>query len=408
MPLSAPEQIPMQPFGFLIGLVIPLAILFGRYAVKRQRQVTLRHLQDMLAQTSDAPVSSVASFEYAFQKYDLHSGASGMRQPPGNRLFYLGTAAIFVVISSVGWALLLNHAVPGTDDQFRYLLGGIQTIPFEGIDKINQKKNYELETCAVIAFAFLGAYIWSIQYLIRRIANFDLTSMAFLRVTGNIIFACAIATVLRHAVGTFPIDRVKEGILLAAFLIGYFPSAGFDYVMRKLPQLVLKRNDPNVAATLRKIPIEIIDGIDSQIAFRLAEREINDVENLATQNSILLATETSYSLLQVIDWIAQAQLVLEAGVEAYRVLRGQGLRTIFALEVACANPDMEALALKALYPVGSPTNLAARIAAMKTNLHVQRLFEVHRMVDIDMSTAVSATSPDSVPDSKLKVVEADR
>ena len=75
-------------------------------------------------------------------------------------LFYISTAFIFILVSGSGMMWLISHANPGTPDQFRYALGGIQRLPIVAYDK----QNYELETGAVISFAFLGSYIWSIQY----------------------------------------------------------------------------------------------------------------------------------------------------------------------------------------------------------------------------------------------------
>jgi len=233
-------------------------------------------------------------------------------------LFYVFTAIIFMTVSAVGMIMLIGQANPGSQDRFRFVLSGIRTVPVETIEK----QNYELETVAVIAFAFLGAYIWSIQYLISRIANSDLSAMSFLRVTAQIILAGATAAVLRH---TLPLTKEHSGwegvMLLGAFVVGFFPNAGLDYLLQKVPQLRVKRLDPDSYSAFRAMPIDMIDGIDSQVSFRLAERSIVDVENLATENPILLCTETPYSLPQVIDWIAQAQLALEVGPKAYRQLR---------------------------------------------------------------------------------------
>ena len=105
--------------------------------------------------------------------------------------------------------------------------------------------------------------------------------MSFLRVTSQIILACATATVLRH---TLPLSKTlrdgKETMLLGAFVIGFFPNAGLDYLIQKLPQLRVKRLDPDAPGAYRAMPVDMIDGIDSQVGFRLAEREIVDVEIL--------------------------------------------------------------------------------------------------------------------------------
>ena len=184
-------------------------------------------------------------------------------------------------------------------------------------------------------------------------------------------------------------------------MIGFFPNAGFDYLIQKLPHLRVKRLDPDAANVFRAMPVDMIDGVDSQVAFRLAEREIVDVENLATENPILLCTETPYSLLQVVDWIAQAQLALEVGPKAYRKLRELGLRTIFALESSQGDPQIEAVTRKALYEDGDhPIQLSSRIAAMKSNLHVQRLYEIHSIIQSAMNTQPSGAGdkPDRTQD----------
>ena len=385
----------------VFGYLVPLSILLGRYAVRRNRQIALENLRRTFSHTSGRDASLIASFEHALQKYDLDKPAS-KGFPFQEVLFYLSTAFIFMSTSAIGMVLLIGHANPGTPDKFRFMLSGIQTVPVDAL----QKQNYELETGAVIAFAFLGAYIWSIQYLIRRIANFDLSPMSFLRVTGQVILACATATVLRH---TLPISRIPSGwqqtVLLAAFIVGFFPNAGLDYLIQKLPQLRVKRLDPDAPKAFRAMPVDMIDGIDSQVSFRLAEQEIVDIENLATQNPILLCTETPYSLLQVIDWIAQAQLVLEVGPKAYCRLRDLGLRTVFALENIQGDPQLEATALKVLYGDSDrPTQLARRIAAMKANLHVKRLYEIYQSVQSAMVAEPSETEIEPAPRTILQAV----
>jgi hypothetical protein len=366
---------------FVFGYSVPLSILLGHYAVRRQRQVNLENLRITLRHPTGRDAADIASFELALRKYNVEgSGQGGWRTP--ETMFYVFTSIIFMTVSAVGMIMLIGQANPGSVDKFRFVLSGIRTVPVETVEK----QTYELETVAVIAFAFLGAYIWSIQYLIGRIANSDLSAMSFLRVTAQIILAGATATVLRH---TLPLSNYSwDGIvLLGAFIIGFFPNAGLDYLLQKVPQLRVKRLDPASYSAFRAMPIDMIDGIDSQVSFRLAEREIIDVENLATENPILLSTETPYSLLQVIDWIAQAQLALEVGPKAYRQLRDLGLRTIFTLERIQGDQQLELAALRILYEDGNrPIQLAACIEAMKAPLHVQRLYEIYKLVQYAIKT----------------------
>lgn len=374
-----PEMISLL-VGIVMSVSVPAAVLFGRYAVKRQRQATLESLREVLRRKTGRDAALIPSFEFALQKYDLDAPGAG-RASAGETLFYAGTALLFVLICWAGVVLLIERAPADHPESFRFVLAGLRPAALAAGDE-SALVGYEPMSVAVIAFAFLGAYIWSIQYLIRRVANFDLSPMSFLRASAQIIFACAVAVVLRHFVPAGGEGWTDGLVLLAAFLIGFFPNAGFDYLSWKVPQLRVKRIDPDATAAFRAMPVDLIDGVDAVASFRLAEREIVDVQNLATENPVLLCAETPYTLLQVIDWIAQAQLALEVGPRAYKGLRELGLRTIFALDRAQGDPRLEPAALALLHPdaVGRPETLAPRLAAMRANLHVMRLEQVWEAV----------------------------
>jgi hypothetical protein len=164
----------------------------------------------------------------------------------------------------------------------------------------------------------------------------------------------------------------------AAFLMGFYPMLGLDYLVDKFPMLKLKRTDPDASALSRSLPLDMIDGMDTFIKFRLDEMEIDDCQNLATANPILLFVESPYGLLQVADWVAQAQLITAVGPAKARRLRDITIRTIFDLEQAAQKESFAGLIAEILFGSSrqrdrDQESVRVIVNSMTCSLHVQRL-----------------------------------
>lgn len=97
---------------------------------------------------------------------------------------------------------------------------------------------------------------------------------------------------------------------------------------------MFKREDSDLYKSFEATPVEVIDGIDTEIRSRLADFNIFSVQNLATANPIMLFVETPFGIYQSIDWVAQAQLFAAVGPRPVIRLWALGIRTIFDLEKA--------------------------------------------------------------------------
>ena len=99
-------------------------------------------------------------------------------------------------------------------------------------------------TALVVGAGFVGAYIWSIDYLILRIANFDLSPLSFLRTSAHILLTVFVAWALRQVVAAPEVgDKIAVAVLLGiVFLSGLYPSLGINVLIERLPSwLRIKR-----------------------------------------------------------------------------------------------------------------------------------------------------------------------
>ncbi|CBS87108.1 hypothetical protein [Azospirillum lipoferum] len=395
----------LSAMGLLaLSFILPLTIFIGRSNIKNVRQKIIADLESVFRIEGCDHDQLIPSFEFAAYKYRALPQGPDNTHPSEWRAYFF-PVLVFIMVSFSGF-LTSSGMLLGKDrlDHFQPLFSGMTLYGVDGVTPIDLV-HYQLQTVAVLSFTFFGAYVWSIDYLIRRISNYDLSPISFLRVTGHIILACVTSVTLHHgymdlaqmapegAVG----DRVPE--LIVAFLIGFFPRLGLQTLLSRVPQLQVRRIDPRAQGFVREYPIDMILGIDSSIKFRLAEFEIEDVQNLATANPILLFVETPYGIYETMDWVAQAQLILALDLDQIEALRVVNVRTIFDIERFMARPESQPRLVQALNcpkTDGKGTvlladrgitleNLESVVQAIGEDLHVQRLRQIWRNIELKLS-----------------------
>jgi hypothetical protein len=368
---------PRLIFVTLLSLLLPLSIFVSRRNVRVRRLAMIDNLADGLdGVAGDGQTVSPASLEFVRARY-VESGA---KTTGGHVLTWLGEigiyflpTAIFVLLSACGFALVFGYGREWADFT-KVLLAGLHV---DNVGNGEASLEFGNATALVVGAAFVGAYIWSLDYLILRIANFDLSPLSFLRTSAHILLTVFVAWALRQVVaaevgGTL----VVAPVLGIAFLSGLYPSLGVNVLIERLPGwLRIKREVPEAKDIGRSFPLDLIDGIDPTIKFRLNQLEITDVQNLATMNPILLYVGSPYGLVEIIDWIAQAQLLAELGPKLFLAARENGIRDmVTVLDLGASEAGRKLL--EPFLQAGdgaSDDALRVKFESLKHKLHVRHL-----------------------------------
>jgi hypothetical protein len=170
----------------------------------------------------------------------------------------------------------------------------------------------------ILKFAFLGAYAFIAQSLIRRFFQSDLRPSAYAGSVLRIIVVLVTMVALHQLLGA--VAPTTEAAV--AFMVGFFPVIALQALQRA------------AAATLRVFvpqltpdyPLNQLDGLNVWYEARLVEEGIEDMQNLATANLVDVILHTRVPVGRLVDWVDQAELYLhldraERGYRERRLVR---------------------------------------------------------------------------------------
>lgn len=380
------------------SLVVPFAIFVGRLNVKAFRREVVRDLEALFKSVTNknAQIPILPSFDLVKWKYYPEDNPVRLdeRFDAKNRIHFILPVFLFVVISFVFFSLMLGH-----DLQFKL------------VDWHREDGSVSLRT--TLCATFLGAYVWTFCYLVKRVSNYDLSPMSFFYCLSHMM----LALIISGALYTSSIPLVSSAVAqpFVAVMIGVVPDLFLSAAVAKFPWMQQKRVSAASQAMQEEMPLDMISGIDSFMKLRLSEFEIEDVQNLATFNPIQLFVETPYGLYEVIDWVSQAQLIVAVGSAKALRLREMGVRTIFDLE-RCLYSENLARQLSRILCVSEPPvitprptcvvgqngehkldetdELSAIVAYLRDDLHVRRLRQIWDVINeaLDSRTASAAAT----------------
>jgi hypothetical protein len=289
------------------------------------------------------------------------------------------------ILSYFGAALFTSpHAATPS-----YVLGGaFATVASTSAADLGRLQS---ETLFVIAMAFQAAYVWLIAQLVNRINNGDVNPVTYYFLAIRILTACLVAGIARHVIEALPVigeamyDKQHYPVGLAAlgFVIGWNPTLWINELLVKAGDL-LKSTIPSQRWPAKEnLPLNMtlmmIEGMVPDKIDRLAELDVDNAQKLANENPIILWVRTPCTLDVIMDWVAQAQLVVLLEETALKKLRDNGIRDVFQY-FECVSDEAGRAALQQLLQI-PPAVLASHARALEASPSYQRLLQLRLAID---------------------------
>ena len=413
------------PFQIIVYLATcfaffsPLIFIAVRESIKKHRQEIITDLATVFDIGDPAGTNLIPSFE--FVKYKYFVGARRSRDPAAGRAegerstvwaaetrgkredysviaWIIGSAPFGILAATstfYGLSLLLSVLAEHMTEPSGLRWGGFSYPTPTGVGMV-----WLLGICA----AFAGSYITALRSLYRAIKNFDLSPGMIANETNKILISFVLGPIVFTSIIWFGSQLVTlvvpvspavtaAAAITACFVAGVMPEVVLRSIIQRDQLKNFKREEEEVFRAFKITPVEIVDGIDSEIRVRLDDHHIHSTQNLAAANPLMLFVETPYGVYQIMDWVAQAQLCCSVGRDKIVRLWPLGVRTLFDLERLAAGKDLakDALLLEvgriilgeALVPL-DPKDRAATAALVRASIelrlddpHVQRLRQIY-------------------------------
>lgn len=396
-----------------LALALPITLFVCRTVVRSQRTAMF---DDLMRALYPQGGEGLPQLELVRTKYMTRKQRNAVRpgaekeeaQPYRNLLVLILATWLFAAFSYIGFQLLLTPKICLFAAKCAEAANGAwlqDSLAWSALAPVDSGiAGHLVQTVSIAAVGFIGAYVATTQFLIRQLLNYELGAVSFLRAAFQLFLGLCVPLVA-FRIGSAIYVPFGEQLdpfptwLGIAFFLGMAPQAGISWLSSKLKLTLEKRVNLASLESAKIIPVEIIDGIDSTTKFRLDEANVHDVQNLATRNPIELYIETPYTILQVFDWVLQAQLCLVVGPDAFQSLRQHRIRTIFDLEravLADGAPEPYIHAVGEVIFMGadpkfmgrigggegpmSPDIIRHAVAVMCDDLHVHRLRALWKLI----------------------------
>ncbi|MCE5290714.1 MAG: hypothetical protein LLG14_15945 [Nocardiaceae bacterium] len=184
-------------------------------------------------------------------------------------------------------------------------------------------RNADPQLFDMLKFAFVGAYLFIAQDLLRRFFQSDLRASAYASAVLRIVVALVTTTAMYEA---FRATSWSEGQweLVAAFVAGIFPVI----FLKALYRLAARTLSGVHLVPDERLPLHQLDGLNVWYQNRFIELGIEDVQNMASMKLVDVMLHTKAPVERLIDWLDQSILYVRLEHEEDRAaLRAFGIRT---------------------------------------------------------------------------------
>jgi hypothetical protein len=161
-----------------------------------------------------------------------------------------------------------------------------------------------LSLWASLAFAFLGAYSFGIQMLVRRFFQSDLRASAYASLVLRVIVVLVLGVALHPLLEKMNLDAATQAATM--YIVGFFPLVGLQ-AMQRVVAVTFRVVVPSLRADY---PLSDLDGLSIWYESRLLEEGVEDIQNLATANLVDILLHTRVPVGRLVDWVDQAHLLL--------------------------------------------------------------------------------------------------
>jgi hypothetical protein len=176
-------------------------------------------------------------------------------------------------------------------------------------------------------WCWMGAYIYSVDRIIRHFLAQDLTPNVYVAVAKRFTVAFVVGTLIGIAVGIenqhllgLSRDANIAAVYVTCFFVGMFPETGLHWIQELARRVLGQRGRKEESQAL-----STIDGIGVWQESRLDQEGVVNVQNLASANLLALVANTPFDVGQVVDWVDQAILVTNTSADQFTALQNAGV-----------------------------------------------------------------------------------